>query len=74
MIEGSYVYIGVGAALSLLAFFLKRIKEEVDFLKQKVHRMENSQGRNFERIKILEKLCEDRRQAEIKIYEKINGK
>ena len=30
-----YVLIGIGVALSVLGFFLKRIKEEVDVLKSR---------------------------------------
>ena len=45
-----YLLIGVGVALSVLGFFLKRIKEEVDIVKQKQNRTEINLARNYETV------------------------
>lgn len=68
----SYIYIGVGVAFSVLGFFLKRIKEEVDVVKSKNARLEINQARNFERIANLEKITEDRREDIKRLYELVN--
>lgn len=68
----SYIYIGVGVAFSVLGFFLKRIKEEVDVVKSKNARLEINQARNFERIANLEKITEDRREDIKKLFEILN--
>ena len=68
-----YIFLGLGAAVSVLGFFLKRMKEEVDILKSKNTRLEINQARNFEKINNLEKLSEDRREDIKKLFEKTNG-
>tara|TARA_B100001093_G_C26629138_1_gene928069 strand:- start:337 stop:558 length:222 start_codon:yes stop_codon:yes gene_type:complete len=68
-----YIFLGLGAAISVLGFFLKRIKEEVDLLKSRNTRLEINQARNFEKIMNLEKLSEDRREDIKKLFEKTNG-
>jgi hypothetical protein len=68
----NYILIGIGMAISVLGFFLKRIKEEVDHMKQKCTRLEINQARNFERLANMEKLLEDRRQDIKNLFEK-NG-
>ena len=65
-----YVLIGIGVALSVLGFFLKRIKEEIDVLKAKHTRIEINQARNHERLSNIDKLLEDRRQDVKKLFEK----
>ena len=69
----SYIFVGIGVALSVVGFFLKRIKEEVDIVKARNARLEINQARNFEKIHNLEKLSEDRREDIKKLFEKING-
>jgi len=69
----TYVFIGVGVALSVVGFFLKRIKEEVDVQKAKIARVEINLARNHERIRNLEKITEDRREDIKKIYDTINA-
>lgn len=69
----SYIFVGIGVALSVVGFFLKRIKEEVDIVKARNARLEINQARNFEKIHNLEKLSEDRREDVKKLFEKING-
>jgi hypothetical protein len=68
----SYIYVGLGVAFSVLGFFLKRIKEEVDVVKSKNARLEINQARNFERIANLEKISEDRREDIKKLFEILN--
>lgn len=69
----SYIFAGIGVALSVVGFFLKRLKEEVDIVKARNARLEINQARNFEKIHNLEKLTEDRREDIKKLFEKING-
>jgi len=64
-----YILIGIGVALSVLGFFLKRMKEEVDFIKSKNAKIEVNQARNHERINNLEKVVEDRRQDIKRLFE-----
>tara|TARA_Y100000004_G_scaffold165945_1_gene197222 strand:+ start:2886 stop:3107 length:222 start_codon:yes stop_codon:yes gene_type:complete len=68
-----YIFIGLGAAVSVLGFFLKRLKEEVDLIKHRNNRIEINQARNFEKIMNLEKISEDRREDIKKLFEKTNG-
>lgn len=56
-----YIFIGVGVALSVLGFFLKRIKTEMDQIKVVMQTLEVSMAKHDERIKTLLKLVEDRR-------------
>lgn len=70
----TYIYIGIGVTVSVLGFFLKRIKEEVDIVKSKTTRLEINQARNFERIANLEKITEDRREDIKRLYELVNKK
>lgn len=66
----SYVYVGLGVAVSVLGFFLKRMKEEIDVLKTKQGRLEINQARNFERMRTVEKVLEDRREDIKNLFEK----
>ena len=65
-----YILVGVGVALSVLGFFLKRLKEEIDILKARHSRMEINQARNHERLAHIDKLLEDRRHDIKKLFEK----
>jgi hypothetical protein len=64
-----YIYVGLGVSVSILGFFLKRIKEEVDIVKAKNIRLEINQARNFEKITNLEKITEDRREDIKRLYD-----
>jgi len=68
----SYIYVGMGLAVSVLGFFLKRIKEEVDIVKSRNARLEINQARNFEKIANLEKITEDRREDIKRLYELVS--
>lgn len=62
----------MGLAVSVLGFFLKRIKEEVDIVKSRNARLEINQARNFEKIANLEKITEDRREDIKRLYELVS--
>lgn len=70
----NFLFLGVGAAVSILGFFIKRMKEEIDVLKSRNARLEINQARNFEKIVHLEKLSEDRREDIKKLFEKSEGR
>ena len=61
---------GVGVAISVLAFFLKKNKMEIDSLKENVRKLEISEARNSERIRTLLKVVEDRRKDIQRLFEK----
>lgn len=68
----NYIYVGLGLAVSILGFFLKRIKEEVDVVKSRNTRLEINYAKLHERTKHLEKIVEDRREDVKRIYETLN--
>lgn len=65
-----YMFAGVGVALSVLAFFLKKNKIEIDAMKGIQRKLEISDARNSERIRTLLKVVEDRRKDIQNLYEK----
>tara|TARA_R100000234_G_scaffold96804_2_gene65122 strand:- start:118 stop:339 length:222 start_codon:yes stop_codon:yes gene_type:complete len=67
-----YIYVGLGVAVSVLGFFLKRLKEEVDVVKARNARLEINQARNHEKIVNLEKISEDRRRDIQNIFNKLD--
>ena len=69
----TYMFAGVGVALSVLAFFLKKNKMEIDSMKETVRKLELNDARNSERVRTLLKTVEDRRKDIQKIFDKING-
>ena len=69
----TYMFAGVGVALSVLAFFLKKNKVELDAMKEAVRKLELKDAMNSERIRTLLKTVEDRRRDVQKIFDKING-
>jgi len=68
-----YMFAGVTLALSVLGFYLKKNKIEIDSMKERMRELEISDARSSERIKTLLKLTEDRRRDIQKIFDKING-
>ncbi|MFZ9015122.1 MAG: hypothetical protein ACO21T_13815 [Alphaproteobacteria bacterium] len=67
------MFAGVTLALSVLGFFLKKNKIEIDSLKERMRDLEISDARSSERIRTLLKTTEDRRRDIQKIFDKING-
>jgi hypothetical protein len=70
----SYTYLGIGIALSVLGFFLKRQKEQGDATLQKLQDLERHNIELTTKVYHLEKLVEDRRQAEIAIFKELQDK
>lgn len=68
----SFAFVGLGVCVSVLGFFLKRLKEDIDVVKLRNARLEVNQARNFEKIANLEKISEDRREDIKRIYEVVN--
>lgn len=64
------MFAGVTLALSVLGFFLKKNKVEIDMMKELLRRLEISDAKNTERIKTLLKVVEDRRRDIQNLYEK----
>ena len=64
------MFAGVGVAISVLAFFLKKNKMEIDAMKGIQRKLEIKDARNSERIRTLLKLVEDRRKDIQNLYEK----
>ena len=70
----TYIFLGLSVAVSVIGFFLKRIKEEVDVQKAKNAKLEIGVARLYEKIRNLEKLAEDRRDDVKRIFELIGKK
>ena len=70
----TYIFLGLSVAVSVIGFFPKRIKEEVDVQKAKNAKLEIGVARHYEKIRNLEKLAEDRRDAVKRIFELIGKK
>ena len=66
-----FILLGIGAAVSVLGFFIKRMKEEIDMLKAKNIRLEINQARNYEKIMNLDKVTEDRREDIKRLFESL---
>lgn len=67
------MFAGIGVGFSVLAFFLKKNKVEIDVMKERMRDLEIANARQGERIKTLLKTVEDRRRDVQKIFDKING-
>ena len=70
----TYIFLGLSVAVSVIGFFLKRIKEDVDVQKAKNAKLEIGVARHYEKIRNLEKLAEDRRDDVKRIFELIGKK
>ena len=70
----TYIFLGLSVAVSVIGFFLKRIKEDVDVQKAKNAKLEIGVARHYEKIRNLEKLAEDRREDVKRIFELIGKK
>ena len=69
-----YMFAGVGVAISILAFFIKRIKMEVDDMKERLRQIEISDAGQSKDVEHLTKLSEDRRRDIQKLFEKLDAK
>ena len=70
----TYIFLGLSVAVSVIGFFLKRIKEEVEVQKARNGKLEIGVARHYEKIRNLEKLAEDRREDVKRIFELIGKK
>ena len=56
-----YMFAGVGVAISILAFFIKRNKWEIDDMKERLRQIEINDAGQTKDVEHLTKLAEDRR-------------
>ncbi len=70
-----YIFLGVGVAISVLGFFLKKEARKSQEMDDRINRMEvklaKNEARDNERWNQTEKLLEDRRADAIKLYDLI---
>ena len=69
-----YMFAGLGVALSILAFFIKRNKWEIDDMKDRLRQLEIAYAGQAKDVEHLSKLSEDRRRDIQKLFEKMEGK
>ena len=69
-----YMFAGVGVAISILAFFIKRNKWEIDDMKERLRQIEISDAGQSKDVQHLTKLSEDRRRDIQKLFEKLDAK
>lgn len=69
-----YMFAGVTLALSVLGFFLKKVKVEVDGYKDRLRELELSNARMNEQLRLMNKVLEDRRRDVQRLYEKTQSK
>lgn len=69
-----YMFAGVGVAISILAFFIKRNKWELDDMKERLREIEISHAGQAKDVNHLNKLAEDRREDIKKLFERMEGK
>ena len=69
-----YMFAGVGVAISILAFFIKRNKWEIDDMKERLRQIEISDAGQSKDVEHLTKLSEDRRRDIQKLFEKLDAK
>jgi|TARA_R110000744_G_scaffold174209_2_gene293013 hypothetical protein len=74
MPELMYMFAGVGVALSMFAFLLKKNKNEIDTLKVHLRDIEIENAKQEEKISFLEKVSEDRRNDIKQIFKGLNEK
>ena len=68
-----YMFAGVGVAISILAFFIKRIKMEVDDMKERLRQIEINDAGQIKDVEHLTKLAEDRRIDIKNLFKKLVG-
>ena len=69
-----YMFAGVGVAIAILAFFIKRNKWEIDDMKERLRQIEISDAGQSKDVEHLTKLSEDRRRDIQKLFEKLDAK
>ena len=69
-----YMFAGVGVALSILAFFIKRNKWELEKMNERLRQIEISNAGQSKDLAHLTKLAEDRREDVKNLYKRLEGK
>ena len=73
-----YIFLGVGVAISVLGFFLKKESKKTDEVASRISTVEmlvaKNDVRDAERWKVANKLMEDRREDVKALYAKFEGK
>jgi hypothetical protein len=69
-----YMFAGVGVAISILAFFIKRIKMELDDMKERLRQIEINDAGQTKDVEHLTKLAEDRRIDIKNLFKKLDAK
>jgi hypothetical protein len=64
------MFAGVGVALSVLAFCLKKNKVELDRLSETVRKLELADATKTEKLTFMSKVLEDRRRDIQKLFQK----
>ncbi len=68
-----YIFLGVGCALSVLSFFLRKFAQRSENMEKRIGTLEvllaKNEARDSERWKQANKLLEDRREDVIKLFE-----
>jgi len=68
------MFAGVGVALSILAFFIKRNKWEIDDMKERLRQIEISDAGQVKDLEHLTKLAEDRREDIKNLFKRLEDK
>ena len=66
-----YIFCGIGVALSLFGFLIKKLKNEVDDLRSQLRKDEITIAKHEERLTYLSKVLEDRRHDIQELYKKL---
>lgn len=69
-----YMFAGVGVAISILAFFIKRNKWEIDDMKERLRQIEINDAGQTKDVEHLTKLAEDRRIDIKNLFKKLDAK
>ena len=73
-----YIFLGVGVAISVLGFFLKKEARKAEALDERLGKVETdlakNEARDLERWIVANKLLEDRRQDIKALFEKLEEK
>ena len=69
-----YMFAGVGVAVSILAFFIKRNKWELEKMNERLRQIQISNAGQSKDLAHLTKLAEDRREDVKNLFKRLEGK
>ena len=69
-----YMFAGVGVACSILAFFIKRNKAEIEKMNERLRQVEISDAGQSKDLEHLTKLAEDRREDVKNLFKRLEDK